>query len=89
MERTPIKRRHYIYVLTENGIAEYVRYASLKGISATVPATIHGIPVTAVGTRAFAWKFNLHNVCISNGVKIDRKQRFFLLCASGKGFHTG
>ena len=86
MERIPATRRHYTYVLSENGTAEYVRYTSLKGISATVPATIRRTPVTAVGPRAFAWNFQLHNVYISHGITSIGNSAFSCCVHLGKVF---
>ncbi|MCL2695046.1 MAG: leucine-rich repeat domain-containing protein [Clostridiales bacterium] len=57
----------YEYTALGGGTAEIVKYRGTGG-SITIPSTLGGYPVTAIGTEAFRDSANLLSVVIPNGV---------------------
>lgn len=65
----------YDYKLKDDNTIKITKYL-LDEESMTTPKKINGLNVTEIGQYAFQWKFNTHNIVISEGVEILGKSAF-------------
>jgi hypothetical protein len=65
------------YYITNNGTITIIGYAGFGG-AVTIPTTIYGLPVTSIGTNAFAYNSSVTSVTIPNSVTNIGDAAFYL-----------
>jgi hypothetical protein len=65
------------YYATNNGTITIIGYAGFGG-AITVPATVYGLPVTSIGTNAFAYNSSVTSVTIPSSVTNIGDEAFYL-----------
>ena len=62
-----VQAQDYFYTANDDNTITITGYTGYGG-AVTIPSTINGLPVTSIGTNAFAWCSSLTSVTIGTNV---------------------